>query len=985
MISSFLMKPDQRGAIPLLVLIGVVGVISVLFISSVSPFKDGSLFGTLFSKPSSFAAEKDLSELVTNELLVKVRQDSRSQIKENPGDTGKDSLNKKFKEHKVKKFERIAKAGKKSKVDSEIFGWYKVTFEGKSENIKGKFDNKTGKLESSDSRAAGIQRAINDLLADPNIEAVEPNFVAKVFQTPPCVTSLALSVEKPTNTGAPGQTISNTLYVTNNSSSSCGPATISQTYPLLLTPVLSSNSVTVNPGETASVPFTVAISNNTVANSYDHYLWLSNYGQGSVLHKVIVDPNYSPTPTASPTPTPSALPSVAPTPDTQPPTAPSNLVVTSTTSRAVNLNWGASTDNDIIVAYRVYRNSQFIVSGNVLSYTDSNLTPGTAYNYYVVAQDRTANLSPASNTVTATTQPGPTPLPILSHEPNDPYYASVDSWGNGQPDLWGVRKINAGDAWKETTGSSQVIVADIDTGVDYNHEDIRDRMWVNSAETANNGIDDDGNGYIDDYLGWDFFNNDKDPMDDHSHGTHTVGTIAASTNNGIGVAGVSWNAKIMPLKFIGAGNTGPLTAAAAALIYAADMGAQVSSNSWGCWGCQSLLIDDAIKYEHDRGMTIVVAAGNSNSDALDSSPASSSRVITVGATDANDNRSVFWSGYASNWGQKIDVTAPGSDVLSLKSSLGSGCTAADTVGTSYCRKWGTSMAAPHVSGLVALLLSKNQSLTNEQIRQILRNSAVDLGQAGKDMEFGFGRIDAAKTLQNASSLPLTPIITSPADRLYVASPTLTIYGSAAGANFASYKVEIGAGRSPTAWKTAASSTTPVVNGALATINTLENLTVGQNTIKLSAADSAGKIYQYQVFDINFSNVFPSATPTPVPSPSPSPTPLPSPSATPRPSPSPSPTPTPDTTPPNVSITSPANNVTVKRNGRVAVRVSATDNVAVGKVDIYINNNLLCSDDTAPYSCNWRVPNARNAQYTVLTQAFDKANNSSTASISVRAN
>lgn len=284
--------------------------------------------------------------------------------------------------------------------------------------------------------------------------------------------------------------------------------------------------------------------------------------------------------------------------------------------------------------------------------------------------------------------------------PNDPYYSSTGTWGQSYPDLWGMKKINMEEAWNEATNSASIVVADIDTGVDRNHEDLKDNMWTNPGETPGNAVDDDGNGYVDDYYGWNFVNNTGDPMDDHGHGSHTVGTIAGVGNNGTGVVGVNWTAKVMALKFLDNKGSGSLDNGIKGLQYAADNGARVSSNSWGC-GCPSKAMDDAIKYEHDKGMITVVAAGNSNSDAIDFSPAGADYAITVAASDWNDTKPLF-----SNWGEKIDVAAPGVEILSTRASNNPMCTSNRTVGTSYCHVSGTSMATPHVAGLATLLLSK---------------------------------------------------------------------------------------------------------------------------------------------------------------------------------------------------------------------------------------------------------------------------------------
>jgi subtilisin family serine protease len=436
---------------------------------------------------------------------------------------------------------------------------------------------------------------------------------------------------------------------------------------------------------------------------------------------------------------------------------------------------------------------------------------------------------------------------ILATIPNDPYYSSSGSWGQSYQDLYGMHKIDAASAWDQTTGSANIIVADIDTGVDRNHEDLQGQMWTNSAETPGNGVDDDQNGYIDDYYGWDWVSNDPDPMDDHGHGTHTVGTIAGVGNNSIGVVGVNWTSKIMALKFLSAGGSGSLSNGIKALEYAADMGAKISSNSWGC-ACNSVAMDDAVKYEHDKGMVMVAAAGNSNSDAIDSSPSSADRAIAVAATDYLDRKASF-----SSWGEDIDVAAPGVDVLSLKASVSPMCTASRTVGTKYCKVSGTSMATPHVAGLAALLLAKNPNLTNEEIRQILRHGSDDLGAAGKDKNFGYGRINAVKSLNLSGSNPLTPVITSPKSRTLATGTSFNILGSVPGPNFVSYKIEVGNTRVPTDWTTLATSTTQVINGTLATINPT-TLNDGLNILRVTATNTSGKKFQFQVHDITIDNL-----------------------------------------------------------------------------------------------------------------------------------
>ncbi|MEK6968501.1 MAG: S8 family serine peptidase [Nanoarchaeota archaeon] len=430
--------------------------------------------------------------------------------------------------------------------------------------------------------------------------------------------------------------------------------------------------------------------------------------------------------------------------------------------------------------------------------------------------------------------------------PNDPYFNSTGSLSMSYPDLWGMKKINAEAAWDQSTGSASIIVADIDTGVDRNHPDLVGNMWVNTEEIPNNGVDDDNNGYIDDYYGWDYANDDNDPMDDHGHGTHTVGTIAAVGNNALGVVGVNWNAKIMALKFLSAGGSGDLAAGIRALQYAADMGARISSNSWGC-DCANSAMDDAVKYEHDRGMVTVVAAGNDNADAIDFSPADSDYSVTVAASDPTDLKASF-----SNWGEKIDVAAPGVYILSTRASVNGMCDASRTIGSIYCVVSGTSMATPHVAGLAALLLSKNPSLSNEEVRQIIRGSTDDLGASGKDRDYGYGRINANNALLLSNTHPLTPVITSPSSRTQM-SEIFQITGSVPGPNFKNYKLELGIGRQPTSWILIVNSTTQVINGVLGTFNP-NQVPDGHNILRLTATDTNNKDYQFQVHDLDVDNV-----------------------------------------------------------------------------------------------------------------------------------
>jgi|GEM_PF-1850266 len=427
--------------------------------------------------------------------------------------------------------------------------------------------------------------------------------------------------------------------------------------------------------------------------------------------------------------------------------------------------------------------------------------------------------------------------------PNDPYYLSKGSWNQAYDDLWGLKKTNAENAWDINTGSTNITIAVIDTGLDRNHEDIDENVWTNIKEIPDNKIDDDNNGYIDDYYGWDFANNDNNPIDDNGHGTHTAGTIAAFGNNNKGIVGVNWRAKLVGIKFLSSSGSGLLEDAALALKYAADLGVDISSNSWG--GPNSNLIEDALAYQHALGVTIIAAAGNSNADALDFSPASSDYAITVAASDPNDLKALF-----SNWGEKIDIAAPGVDILSLKASTNTMCNSQNTVGEKYCRVSGTSMATPHVSGLAALLLTNNPNYTNEQLRQIIRKSALDLGSAGKDRDFGYGRINFNNALR-VNYQPLNLFLDSPRSTSTI-SGNYSIIGTSDGTKFKNYKLEVGYGRFPNQWITFSESSTLVTNGLLGNLNTA-NFDDGIIIIRLTATDADNNQFQSQVNDIKINN------------------------------------------------------------------------------------------------------------------------------------
>jgi subtilisin family serine protease len=325
--------------------------------------------------------------------------------------------------------------------------------------------------------------------------------------------------------------------------------------------------------------------------------------------------------------------------------------------------------------------------------------------------------------------------------PNDPAFGNL--WGlsnTGQP-IQGFpgtpgADIHAAQAWNTTTGSPNVTVAVIDTGVDYTHPDLSPNVWINPGENCpgcrNDGIDNDHNGYVDDWHGWNVVGDNNDPMDDHGHGTHVAGTVGASGNNGVGVVGVNWNVRIMPVKFLNAQGSGTTADAMSAVLYAAQNGADVMNNSWA-GGDYSQALADAITFAGQHGSLFVAAAGNdsSDNDAQPTYPASYDlpNVISVAATDNSDDLASF-----SNFGrQSVDLGAPGVDIYST------------WPGGGYQWLSGTSMATPHVAGAAALLKAEFPSATPVGLKALLLNTVdPDPSLAGETTTGG--RLDVAKAV-----------------------------------------------------------------------------------------------------------------------------------------------------------------------------------------------------------------------------------------------
>ncbi|HKQ61612.1 MAG TPA: S8 family serine peptidase, partial [Candidatus Polarisedimenticolaceae bacterium] len=272
------------------------------------------------------------------------------------------------------------------------------------------------------------------------------------------------------------------------------------------------------------------------------------------------------------------------------------------------------------------------------------------------------------------------------------------------PELWGLRNVGqtggtpgadiaATLAWDVFTGAPGLVIAVVDSGVDVEHPDLAANVFVNRDEVPANGVDDDGNGFVDDVHGWDFVHGDADPYDDSGHGTHVAGTIGAVGDNESGVAGVVWRARLLPVKFLDARGSGTAADAVESIDYALDLGARIINASWSARGFSQALFD-AVQRADAAGVALVAAAGNDgeDNDFVPHYPASFElpNVISVAATDPHDRLSGF-----SNYGvHSVDLAAPGIDILSTYPGGG------------YALSSGTSMAAPHVSGALALILGR---------------------------------------------------------------------------------------------------------------------------------------------------------------------------------------------------------------------------------------------------------------------------------------
>ncbi|BCJ41847.1 hypothetical protein GCM10010168_75350 [Actinoplanes ianthinogenes] len=366
---------------------------------------------------------------------------------------------------------------------------------------------------------------------------------------------------------------------------------------------------------------------------------------------------------------------------------------------------------------------------------------------------------------------------------------------------WDLGTMRAVDAWQTSTGAG-VTVAVVDTGVDATNVDLSGKVltgWDATTDKAGGNIDPNG------------------------HGTHVAGTIGAVTGNTIGVSSVAPDVKILPVRVLGANGSGYMSDAAEGIVWAADNGAQVINMSLGA-GTKVTAVSNAIAYARGKGVTVIAAAGNERAQGSPISyPAADTGVIAVAATDSSDGVAPY-----SNAGSYVDVAAPGSAILSTYPAA---------LGNSYGTMSGTSMASPHVAGLAALLKAAKPSLTPDQIEKAIETSAVDLGSAGKDNDFGYGRVDAVAALAAVATPATAPTTSSPAP-----SPSVSVAPSTPASSSPSVTPSKSAITSPTPAPSVSTTTAPPATPVIKSNVTSREVKYGASAATTFTVTAQGKAW-----------------------------------------------------------------------------------------------------------------------------------------------
>ncbi len=474
--------------------------------------------------------------------------------------------------------------------------------------------------------------------------------------------------------------------------------------------------------------------------------------------------------------------------------------------------------------------------------------------------------------------------------PNDPDFSSQ----------WHLAKIQAPSAWGITQGSANVPIAVIDSGADPTQLDLKPKLIG----------------------GWNFLTGNSNTSDtgcNTGHGTAVAGAAAAATNNLTGVAGVGWANTVMPLVVTSSGCFAYYSDMASAITYATDHGVRIINISIAGSSASSTL-QSAVDYAWSKGAVIFAAAGNSSSSSP-VYPAACNNVLAISATEPTDTLSSF-----SNYGSWIDLAAPGDTILTTQ------------MGGTYGNWWGTSLASPIAAAVGALALSVNPSLTNAQLVSLLEKNSDDLGAAGFDQYFGYGRVNAYKAvlaaqsmLSSADTTPPTVAIGAPSSGATVAG-TVSVQGTAAD-NVGVTKIELDVDGAAVA--TAASSPFSFSWNSASASN-------GSHSITVKAYDAANNAGSASV-TVNVSNAL-------------------------------------DTTAPTVSIAAPLSGATV--SGTVLVQGSALDNVGVSKTELDVDGAAVATSTASAFSFSWNSSTAANGPHTLTVKAYDAANNVGSASITL---
>jgi subtilisin family serine protease len=411
--------------------------------------------------------------------------------------------------------------------------------------------------------------------------------------------------------------------------------------------------------------------------------------------------------------------------------------------------------------------------------------------------------------------------------PNDPYYSSQ----------YYLNKTYIQQVWDVTQGDSTIVIGVIDSGLDFLHPDLYGSFKINYGEIPNNGIDDDNNGYIDDYLGWNFIGNNNNPTDDNifSHGTAITGLIAAGINNGIGIASIAPRCKVLVMKAFDSQGIGYDNDVASAILYAISRGVKILNFSFGDY-VYSYVLRDVIRYAYSKNIVMTASAGNDNSDVLHY-PSAFDEVISVGASDGDDRKASF-----SAYGETVDIFAPGYQILST-SIVGKG---SNEFNNDYAYISGTSFSAPIVAGVTGLLLSRNKNLTNEEIRGILVSTTDYFpGQIGWDHIYSSGRLNALNAI-NYYNTPSVARIFYPFQDLSDTLNSIPIVVSAASPLFQSYSIYYGIGENPNSFIPIITNKTSQILKDTATWWNLAGLPDTSITLRLAINSNTGRTIEHRL-------------------------------------------------------------------------------------------------------------------------------------------